>query len=319
MTMAQSPDGFSLSWAGECSAWECDELGHLNMRHYVTKFSEARQFFLIHLGLVNAFRPKAHSTIRTDNLHIKYLGEARPGDPLKIHSGILSIDPQSLHLCHLMYHHDGRLAASLTETVSHIYLRNRQSFNWPKRVLNAARALYQDCQNTPPLAAPLPALPRNLDLSQDQQPISAQDFTARAIDPIGAGVFKAEEMSAAGFAPPQAIFGRATSSMGWFEQGWPELFDADYRQDHGSAAVLEIAARFYEHPRQGQPYEFRVAMTKADSYTRNFVQAFHNPITGQCYSLLRINGCLFNLKTRRLTQTSPEQLSHMQSDIHHGL
>jgi acyl-CoA thioester hydrolase len=96
-------DGFTLTWAGECSAWECDELGHLNMRHYVGKFSQARKFLFIKLGLVNAFKPRAQSTVRVKNLHIKYLGEARPGQPLKIMSAILTVEEQTLSLCHIMY------------------------------------------------------------------------------------------------------------------------------------------------------------------------------------------------------------------------
>ena len=56
--------GFVLTWAGECAAWECDELGHLNMRHYVGKFSQARAFLFIQLGLVNAFKARALSTVR---------------------------------------------------------------------------------------------------------------------------------------------------------------------------------------------------------------------------------------------------------------
>ena len=49
-------DNFMKTWAGECSAWECDGLGHLNMRHYLTKAQQARQMFFIHNGLHDAFK-----------------------------------------------------------------------------------------------------------------------------------------------------------------------------------------------------------------------------------------------------------------------
>jgi len=75
---------FTLTWAGECSAWECDELGHLNMRHYVYKTAQARAGLIIRMGLANAFKLGATSSIRVKDFHIKYQGEARPGDPLKI-------------------------------------------------------------------------------------------------------------------------------------------------------------------------------------------------------------------------------------------
>jgi len=75
-------DGFVLTWAGECSSWECDDLGHLNMRNYVKKFGEARKGLMIRLGLIEAFKPGTSSSIRVRDFHIKYQGEARPGNPL---------------------------------------------------------------------------------------------------------------------------------------------------------------------------------------------------------------------------------------------
>ena len=72
---------FLKTWAGECSAWECDGLGHLNMRHYMTKAMQARQMFFIRAGLHEAFKADAFSTVRVTDFHIKYLGEARPDNP----------------------------------------------------------------------------------------------------------------------------------------------------------------------------------------------------------------------------------------------
>ena len=82
---------FTLTWAGECSAWECDELGHMNMRHYVHKTDEARRSLIIKLGLPRAFHPGVASTVRCRDFHIKYQGEARPGNPLRIDSAILEL------------------------------------------------------------------------------------------------------------------------------------------------------------------------------------------------------------------------------------
>ena len=56
-------DNFMKTWAGECSAWECDGLGHLNMRHYMTKTQQARQMFFIHNGLHGAFKKNALTTL----------------------------------------------------------------------------------------------------------------------------------------------------------------------------------------------------------------------------------------------------------------
>jgi len=281
------------------------------MRHYVGKFSQARKFLFIKLGLVNAFKPRAQSTVRVKNLHIKYLGEARPGQPLKIMSAILTVEEQTLSLCHIMYHADGSIAATQVETVEHIYLRNNQAFAWPKRLFQNAQTLCADCPNTPPQAA----RPRNIDTSQAHLGHDSSTFNEIGLPPIGVGVFTAREMNAAGFATPQAIFGRSTSTAAWFTQGWPELFDKAYLKGQGSAAVLEIYTVFHKDPRQGDAYEYRSATLKADAYTRTFMHNFNDAVTGVCLSSSLVNGCLFNLKTRKLTKTSETRLNALQKFI----
>lgn len=300
-------DGFRLTWAGECSAWECDELGHLNMRHYVGKFSQARQFLFIKLGLINAFKERALSTVRVKDLHIKYLGEARPGQPLKIMSAVLSVSEQTLRLCHIMYHTDGHIAATQTETVEHIYLRNYKPFHWPSRLLKNAQTFCMDC----PDIAPAPALARNIDTAK---PIKGHDrnmLESAGLHAIGAGVMTKNEMSAARLATSEAIIGRSASTFGWFAQGWPELYDTNYMATQGSAAVLEIYAVFHKDMRQGDSYEYRAGITHIDKYTRTFFHSINDAVTGKPLSSFVVNGCLFSLKTRKLTKSTPEQLARL--------
>ncbi len=308
-------DGFCLTWAGECSAWECDELGHLNMRHYVGKFSQARQFLFIKLGLINAFKPRASSSVRVKALHVKYQSEARPGQPLKIMSAILSVAEQTIRLCHIMYHADGRIAATQVETVEHIYLRNNRAFNWPTRLIENAQAFSATCPDAPPESAQS----RNIDTETPHIGQSRDVLDEQGLSPLGVGVFTKADINPAGFVATEALFGRSTATAAWFNEGWPELFDEAYHAAQGSAAVLEIQAVFHKHLRQGEAYEYRSAMIAADNYTRTFLHNFNDAITGQCLSSFVVNGCLFNLKTRKLTKVDAKQLEALQAFIRTGL
>ena len=307
--------GFTLTWAGECSAWECDELGHLNMRHYIKKFSQARQFLIIQLGLKNAFKRNSLSTVRVKDLYIKYLGEARPGQPLKIMSAVLSVSDQTLRLCHIMYHSNGHIAASQIETVEHIYLRNYKPFHWPSRLLQKAQSFCQDCSNDPPR----PALPRNINTLAKLLGHPRNTLEGYGLDAIGVGVIGKDEISAAGLATSEAIIGRSASTFGWFEQGWPELYDPAYMSGHGSAAVLEIYATFHKDMRQGDAYEYRAGVTEVNQYSRTFFHSLNDAMTGEPLSSLIMNGCLFNLKTRKLTKSTPEQLARLTPHLHSDL
>jgi len=111
-----------VTYYGEAVQWECDELGHLNMRHYMTKVHQARQFFFIHLGLHEAFESGSPSTVRASKFMVRYLKECRPAERLKIKTGLLEVGETSADLIHIMTHFDETVAAVFVETVDHIYL-----------------------------------------------------------------------------------------------------------------------------------------------------------------------------------------------------
>lgn len=302
---------FTLTWAGECSAWECDELGHLNMRHYVYKTAQARAGLIIRMGLAEAFKADAASSIRVRDFHIKYQAEARPGDPLKIESGLLSHDETTAKLCHIMYHADGRIAATVVELIEHIYLRGFRPFSWPTRFYNAVEGFT--------VQLPAPAKARNIDLSARQTGMSLSELTNLGLEALGAGVFGPEETDAKGRVTPEAFFGRTTSSIGWYTEGWPEIHNEDYREGGGMAALLEARAVFHSLPEAGDAYTYIPAFLGANTYTRGVLHNLLNPITGQSYMTTVSMGCLFNTKTRSLVKTSPEQIEALNKNMIEGL
>lgn len=296
-------DGFVLTWAGECSAWECDDLGHLNMRHYVKKFGEARKGMIMRLGLTEAFKPGTPSSIAVRDFHIKYQGEARPGNPLKIVSAVIELFDQSAQLCHIMYHEDGRIAATALETVDHLYLTANRVFDWPRRVKLAAKEFIVDL--------PLPAKPRNIDITQPHIGRDLKSLQKAGVCHIGAGVFHSSETDITGHVTPGSIFGRTTSTIGWFKEGWPELFDKEYRAANHSAALLEARLVIHRYPEEGDAYHYVPVMTGADSYIRRFVHNLGDPVTGQSWATMEGCGCKFDLGERKLIKMSETEIENL--------
>ena len=291
-------------WAGECSAWECDDLGHLNMRHYMTKVQQARQSLVIQLGLHDAFKANAQSSLRVTKFHIKYLGEARPGDPLRIESAILHLGETDMQLCHIMYHSDDRLACTVTEWVDHIYLRSGNAFPWPSRVLNAANAFTASEQ-------PLPSKPRGLTYNEVYPTPTAQQLIDWNVKQIGAGVYQPFEIGISGNIVPQAFLGRTTETLGQFRSAWPEMYDEDYRAASGSAALLEAMIIMGTPASAGDAYHFHSGIHSANGHTRRLVHNMVHAVTGENLFSMTGIGCLFNLKTRKLVKTSEENIAQM--------
>lgn len=297
--------GFIQTWAGECSAWECDDLGHLNMRHYMTKARQARQMLIIRMGLDEAFKSDTVSSIRVSKFHIKYMGEARPGNPLRIESAVLNLGETDARLCHMMYHVDGRLAASIVETVEHISLHTRQAFHWPKRTRTIA-AKYTAEQ-------PMPSLPRGVKYDEVIPTPNADDLTSWGVRCIGSGVFQPHEIGPTGRIGAQGFLGRTTETIGHVHEAWPEMYEDDYREAGGSAALLEAFITMGRTAEAGDGYDFYSGIHSVNEHTRRLVHNLVDVVTGENLFSMTGIGCLFNVKTRKLVKTTPENIERLNN------
>ena len=296
--------GFTLTWAGECSAWECDDLGHMNMRHYVHKTDEARRGLIIRLGLPRAYNQGVISTVRVREIHIKYQGEARPGDPLRIDSGVLELGESSARLCHVMTHRDGKIAATMVETVEHVYLPEDRVFAWPKRVRENISNFIVNL--------PAQAKARNIDADMPFVGMNLTDLEVAGAKIVGAGVFGASELDIAGRVTMGGFFGRTTSTVGWFHEGWPEFDDPAYHESGKSGALLEMRAVIHRYPSRGNAYVYLPALTRANAYTRELVHNVVDPVSGLSWVSMQASGCKFDLKARKLIKTTEAELAILE-------
>lgn len=276
----------------------------MNMRHYVHKTEEARRGLIIRLGLTTAFHPGVPSTVRCRDLHIKYQGEARPGNPLRIDSAVIDLGESSARLCHIMTHRDGRIAATIVETVEHVYLPEDKIFPWPKRVRDIAPQFTADL--------PPPAKARNVDAATSFKGMSLPALEKAGGSVIGTGVFGAPELDMTNRVTMGSFFGRTTSSIAWFKEGWPEFEDPAYQASGMSAALLEMRAVIHRYPGRGDAYVYLPAMVSANEYTRQFVHNIVDPVSGQSWISMQASGCKFNLKTRKLVKVTQADLALLE-------
>ena len=283
----------------------------MNMRHYVHKTDEARRSLIIKLGLPRAFHPGVASTVRCRDLHIKYQGEARPGNPLRIDSAILELGDSTARLCHIMTHRDGRIAATIVETVEHVYLPEDKIFPWPKRVRNIAPQFTAELPN--------PAKARNVDAVGPFRGMSLSELESAGAKVIGTGVFNASELDITNRVTMGSFFGRTTSTIAWFREGWPEFEDPAYQAGGMSAALLEMRAVIHRYPGRGDAYSYLPAMTGANPYTRQFVHNIVDPVTGKSWVSMQASGCKFDLKARKLVKATDLDLTLLEQGMLKGV
>ncbi len=283
----------------------------MNMRHYVHKVDEARKSLIIRLGLMTAYHHGTVSSVRVRDFHVKYQGEARPGTPLRIDSALLELGDATAKLCHVMTHRDGKIAATMVETVEHIYLPDDRIFPWPKRVRDAAKQFTADL--------PAPAKARNVDAAHVHIGPSVTDLEKAGVSIIGAGVFGKSELDVTERVTMGSLFGRTTSTIAWFKEGWPEFEDPDYHAGGKSAALLEMRAVMHRYPARGHAYVYAPALVNANAYTREFVHNILDPVTGESWVSMQASGCKFDLTARKLMKATDEDLAMLERGMVKGL
>ena len=122
--------------------WECDEMGHLNVRFYARFAAEGLAGFAPHMALPHAFREGASSTLIVREHHIRFLKEARDRDTLHMTASLLEIsETQAKILFQIFHSSDGKPCAAFTSRVEHVTAVDMRPFPWPRATRAAADAL----------------------------------------------------------------------------------------------------------------------------------------------------------------------------------
>jgi len=292
--------------------WECDELGHLNMRYYMAKVEEARQMFVMRLGLRKAFKANAASTVQLKEFHIKYMKEALPGAQLYIETGLAGLEAESLKLVHIIYHANGDIAATVIETLDHIYGRTGRTFPWPSRVREQATSLTVDVPDI--------AKPKGLSGQEVMSGPGLDHLKNWGCQHVGTGVFLRSETDIFGHIPAQALMGRLSDCIGMFSDGWPDFDPTDWMGAESMGVILELRFRIHKPVRSGDPFEIYSGVGHVNKKIRQLTHNFVNPFTGQSYATgMAVNG-LIHMKERRLVSADPETLVKLEAvanpDLH---
>ena len=263
--------------------------------------------FIMHLGLSHAFRAGASSTVRVREFHTKFIHEALPGDGLRIETAMTALDDDCLSLIHLVWHADGRVAATVHEKLEHIYLRTGQSFDWPKRLMIAAADFTVDL---PDMAKPK-GLPENLKMTG----ANLETLQKWNCSLIGRGVFTKAETDLFNTVSPQSFVGRLSDSVVGFKEAWPSMQDGDWRETGLIGVMLETQYRFHNYVEAGMPYLIYSGIGGVSEKVRQLIHHFVNPFTGLPYiSAVAVNG-LIDLNTRKLVVPDADLRKRIEAHV----
>ncbi|WP_425041192.1 carnitine 3-dehydrogenase [Primorskyibacter sp. S187A] len=103
-----------------------DYNGHMNEAHYLEAGAQATDAFMVLVGADADYIKAGHSYFTVEN-HLRYLGEMKAGERLRVRSQVMGAQGKKLHLFHFIENGDGHLCATMESMLLHVSLETRRS------------------------------------------------------------------------------------------------------------------------------------------------------------------------------------------------
>jgi acyl-CoA thioester hydrolase len=300
-------------WRGGVNAWECDEMGHLNVRFYVQRAIEGVVAMAPALALGQAFRSGAAATLIPRDQHIRFLREARPGAPLHMVGGVVAMGEADVILYQELRHADGTPAATFRTVFDHADAKTGRPFAWSQRT----RAAAADWN----VAIPAHGAGRSIDPVRTPDPmIDRAVAEGLRLACIGRGAVLQSECDGFGRFRPEMFIGRVSDCV-------PNLL-ADWRADvartassqdgvarEAGAAVLEYRLVYRSWPRAGDVFEIWSGFMAADEKTHRLAHWILDPVTGAPWCTCEAVAITLDLIARKAIPTPPAHLAALQARV----
>ena len=301
-------------WRGGVNTWDCDEMGHMNVRHYVVRASEGLAGLAGELGMPRAFRADAGSTLIVREHHIRFLREARPGASLHMVGGVVSVgEDEAWLLLQLIHSGSGEPSATFQIRVAHA-TPDARPFPWPARVRGAAEALTVD--------VPAHAAARSVSLDPVEATASLERAGALGLTPTGRGVIDSTQTDVFGRMRAEQFIGRVSDGVGGVVGPIRDAVTAalgEAAPKRLGGAVLEYRMLYHDWPRAGDHVVLRSGLAGVDGRTQRLVHWMLDPVSGKAWGSAEAVAVNFDLDTRKIAPISEAAQAAMRPRIVAGL
>lgn len=299
-------------WRGCANAWECDELGHLNVRFYLAKAWEAVGDLADRVGMPGAFGPGSVATLLPGEIIIRYLGEVHPGTPLMIEGGVTGVSAKTAGICLIIRNAaSGKISAIFRIRLRHCVAGRRKSFDWPDRIRQKLAALH--------IELPAEAMPRSLSDAAPRKGLRLHEADALDLTEIGRGRINPEDCGSFGQLKPEHLQGKISNSAANFSEAFPEQTAAHASgTSRVGGALLEGRVCVRRWPGIGDGYVIRSGVQTADRNVRSIVHWVFDHRGRLLWSMQGI-AAILDLSTRKLVKADDDTLATLRSVCKPGL
>jgi acyl-CoA thioester hydrolase len=283
------------------NTWECDQMGHLNVRHYFARANQGLALLALELGLPPSVLRAQGRALRARDQHVRFLRELRPDTYYTMRAGILSFAAERLVVYEQMdILHSGEVAASALSELEYVDLASGSALPWPDAVRQRAE----------PLITTLPAAyaPRGLERSAPRVPPERDEAIARGMYGAYLGPVLAEDVDASGAMVEAAFMARVADGIGHYFQGL-----RGRRAPGIGGAALEYRYVFHARPRLGDIIEVRSGLKAIGNKTSHICHWIFDVESGRSVATSEAIAVSFDLTTRKAVAIPDDLREHLQA------
>lgn len=301
-------------WRGGVNTWECDEMGHMNVRFYLSRFMEGLAGLALRLGLPDVFRASANATILPRDHHLRFLKEAHAGTPLHMKGGVVSFEEDEATLLQVLVHtRTGEPCATAITRIAHTAPDGRP-FAWPARTRAAAEALRVEI---PPFAAA-----RSVEAGPVTPIASIEAANRLGLGCAGRGVVGVQDCDAQGRMRPELFIGRVSDGVpGLLAPVRKAVTEAlgENQPKRMGGAVLEYRLIYLDWPVAGDHFELRSGLRAVEDKTQRLNHWLLDPVSGRAWGTAEAVAVNFDLDSRKVVPIAPAARAALQPFVVEGL
>jgi len=290
------------------NTWECDQMGHMNVRYYFARANHGLSMLALELGLPPSHLRREGLVLRALDQHVRFIRELRPGVYYKMTAGIIAATPDRLHVYEEMrFVHKDEVAASMISEVALIDVASGKPVPFSASTLERVKALET--------VVPAETGPRGIERVKPRVPPLRSEALELGLAGAFLGPVLPEDCDGFGVMHEAAFMARVSDGIGHYFQH----LRGTQRDANIGGAALEYRYVFHERPQLGDVIEVRSGLKGLGNKTNNIGHWIFNVETGRCAATSEAIAVSFDLTTRKALDIAPEVRAILQARIVPGL
>ncbi len=299
-------------YRGNVNTWECDEMGHMNVRFYVSKAQEALAILGHNLGLGPTHQREIGTALTVSDHHIRFLREMHAGAGLYACGGVVEHGTDWLQVyIEIRNAQTHEPAATFSTMVHHTDPDMGARIPMPKSVFPTLEA--------DQISIPDHARPRGMTLDAPSGEASLARAEDLGMPVISQGVVQRGQCNENGLMHTQHFIGRISDGIVNF---MPLLHgDGGNARTPGKVggAAVEYRMCYHRRPRAGDIVIVRSGLKSLGERTFHLVHWVLDAVTGEAFATSEAVALSLDLEARKSLPIDPERRSIMESKIVPGL